>query len=212
MQLLKRVAGIAIVLVVVTVALVLVSASSPASTSTPWPTLKASATPDPADIAAIKTLVDNYFDITGEAAGTFDLSQFPTLFIDDPAIALDNNQTTFVTGIGARVTGFLSYELAFFTDWKQGAEKLEKLQAQLKAEKRAITADDIKSISGPFGSPPSRRQEPMHKTRLVFNSFTIDGSRAIVEYDSPSILQKMFLIKVKDGWRIAGLQNLQEHV
>ena len=212
MTVLRRVVIIAIVFVAVTVALELVSASSPASTPAPWPTLKASATPNPADIAAIKTLVDNYFDITGGAAGTFDLSQFPTLFIDDPAVSLNINQTAFMTRVGAHGTGFLSYELAYFTNWKQGAEKIEKLQAQLKAQGRAMTAEDERSIAGPNGPPAARRQEPMHKTPLIFNSFSIDGSRATVECDSPSVLQKMFLIKVKDGWRIAGIQNLQVHV
>ena len=211
MTVLKRIVGIVIIFVVVTGAIALVSASSPASTSTPWPTLKASATPNPADIKDIKALVDRYYDVGGEAAGTFDLSQFPTFLVDDPTILLDSNQTAFMTRIGAQATGFLSYQLAFFTDWKQGTEKLEKLQAQLKAQGRAMTANDLKSISGPNGPPPSRRHEPVHKTNVIYNNFTVDGSRAIVEFDDGAVTQNMFFVKTMNGWRIAGQHNLQEH-
>jgi hypothetical protein len=209
---LKRIVGAGIVFVLVAGALVIFSASSPTATPDPWPTLKAATTPDPTTIDDIKTLVSRYFDITGEAAGTFDLSPFPSIFIDDSTVTLNSNQIAFMARVGATGTGLLSYELAFFTDWKQGAEKLEQLQTQLKAENRAMTAADLKSISGSNGAPAPRRQEPMHKTMLNFHGFIIDGSRAIVEYESPSVTQKMFLVKIKDGWRIAGLQTLEVHV
>jgi hypothetical protein len=212
MSSLKKVMALIAAFIAVTVVAVLISASSPEPTQPPWPALKGVATPDPTDIADIKTLVDNYYDTTGEAAGTFDLSQFPTIFIDDPSITLNSNQMAFMARVGATGTGLLSYELAFFTDWKQGAERLEQLQTQLKAENRAMTAADLKSISGSDGAPAPRRQEPMHKTMLNFHSFIIDGPRAIVEYESPSVTQKMFLVKIKDGWRIAGLQTLEVHV
>jgi hypothetical protein len=191
--------------------LILSLAATTQPTPAPWPTLKAANTSDPVAISDIKTLVDRYFDVTGEAAGTFDLAQFPTLFINDPTVTLNSSQMAFMARVGATSTGLLSYELAFFTDWKQGAEKLEQLQTQLKAENRAMNAADLKSISGSNGSPAPRRQEPMHKTNLSFHSFTIDGSRAIVEYESPSVTQKMFVVKTKDGWRIAGKHVIWAH-
>jgi len=55
----------------------------------------------------------------------------------------------------------------------------------------------------------SCHHEPVHKTRVTYNSFTIDGSRAIVEFDDVAVTQNMFFVKTKTGWRIAGQHNLQ---
>lgn len=206
MTFLKRLVIVILVLVVVSAAVIFITASS---SSTAWPTLKSSGTANPNDVVGMESLVNKYFDITGEAAGTFDLSQFPSLFINDPSVPLTPYQTDFMNTIGAKGSGVLSYELAFFNDWKQGAERLEKLQAQLKAENRQITESDIKSISGPNGMPAPRRQGPTHKTVVFFNSFTVDGSRAIVNYDCPGLTQEVFLVKTSNGWRIAGIRTLK---
>ena len=212
MSLLKKMGGAGVVLIMLTVVLLLGSASSPTPTPAPWPTLSAAVAPNPTEVAAIKALVDRYYDVTGEAAGTFDVSQFPTLFVDDPAVSLDSNQTAFIARLGAQGSGFLSFEFAYFGNWKQGAEKWEKLQAQAKAQGRQLTAAEVQSLNGPNGLPPSRRQEPVHKTNVTYLNFTIDGTRALVEFDDVAVTQNMFFIKTIDGWRIAGKRVLEVHV
>jgi hypothetical protein len=197
------------------VVVVIISASTPEPTQPPWPTLKGAATPNPTDIADIKTLVNNYYYITAEALGTYDVSQFPTLFIDDPTVALDADQAAYMARVGAKGQGFLSFELERYGYWKQGTEKLEHLQATAKAENRELTQDELNSLIGPNGLPPSRRQGPMPTSKelpITYLNFTIEGSQALVKFDDGAVTQNMFFIKTKNGWRIAGKHNLQVHV
>jgi hypothetical protein len=66
MSSLKKIVALIAAFIAVTVVVVSISASSPEPTQPPCPTLKGAATPNPTDIADIKTLVDNYYDITGK--------------------------------------------------------------------------------------------------------------------------------------------------
>jgi hypothetical protein len=212
MSSLKKVITLIAAFIAVTVVVVLISASSPEPTQPPWPTLKGAATPNPTDIADIKTLVNNYYYITAEAATTFDLLEFPSLFIDDPAVALDANEAAFMARVGATGTGFLSYELAFFTDWKQGTEKQERLQATAKAENRDLTRDEFNSLIGPNGLAANRNQQPVYKISITdYFYFTVDGSQALVKFDDGAVTQGMFFIKTKNGWRIAGKHVIWAH-
>ncbi len=190
------------------------SASAPEPTPAAWPILTPSVTPNQSAVTDIRALVDSYYQITGEAAGTFDVSQFGSLFIDDVAVSLDQNQAALLALAKLPPDGFLSFELARYGEWKQGAEKLEKLLAQRKVEGRQLSATDLQSVNGPNGLPPSRRQEPVKKTDVIYKSFTLDasGKRALVQFDDHAVTQDMFFVKTNEGWRIAGKRNIDVHV
>jgi hypothetical protein len=208
----KKVVTVITTFIILMIVVVSINASSPVSTQPHWPTLKGATIPNPTDVADIKALIDNYYYITGEAATTFDLSQFPSLFIDDPIVALDADQAAYMARVGAKGQGFLSYELAYFGDWKQGAEKQERLQATAKAENRVLTKDEYNSLMGPNGLPPSRNQQPVYKISITdYFYFTVDGSQALVKFDDGAVTLGMFFIKTKDGWRIAGKHVIWAH-
>jgi hypothetical protein len=127
-------------------------------------------------------------------------------------VALDAGQAAFMARVGAKGQGFLSFELAYFGDWKLGTEKLEHLQATAKAENRDLTQDELRSLIGPNGIASGRRKEPVHKTPVTYLNFTIEGSQALVKFDDGAVTQNMFFIKTKNGWRIVGKHGLQVHV
>jgi hypothetical protein len=180
-----------------------------------FPTLNPTAPPDPAEVAAIKAVIDRAYDLDGLAARTFDVSQFPTVYANDPSVQVNGVQAGVVAkarGVqAAAAAGYLDYKLAFYGRWQAGAEQLEQLQAAARAQGRQMTAAELRSVAVDGQPPPPRRTDPMYKTGLRFDNFTIDGSRAEVVFDDGAVLQRAFLLKTATGWKIVGQRPIKIH-
>ena len=182
-----------------------------------YPILNPSGPSDPNEVAAIKAVIDRAYWLDGIAARTFDVSQFATVYVNDPAVQLSSEGADFLARARAghpdapSSSGFLDYKLAFYGHWQVGAERLEQLQARAKAEGREVTATELQAIATGGQPPAPRRTDPMYQTRLRFDSVRIDGQRAEVVFDDGAVLQRMFLVKTPDGWKIAGRRIIQVH-
>src|SRR4051812_13096567 len=77
------------------------------------------APPSPADEATIKAVVDQSFWLDGEAARTVDISQFSTVYANDPSIGPSQEQSELIARVKASNPlavygdGFLDYKRAF---------------------------------------------------------------------------------------------------
>lgn len=184
-----------------------------------YPALNSSGPANPADVAAIKATMERSYWLDGIAARTFDVSQFASVYINDPSVQLSQDEADFIARVrseqpgATQGDGFLAYKLAFYQKWQSGADKLEQLQATATAEGRLVTAAELQSLSTSMdGSlPPPRRTDPMYQTRLRFDSVVTDGNRAEVVYDDGAASQRAFLVNTSGGWRIAGRQILNVH-
>jgi hypothetical protein len=195
----------------ISVVVVSIAASQPPIPQA-WPTLEATTTPNPATVDQLKTLVKRYYELTGNAARTFDVSQFPTILVDDPKISLDTWQVETMAKAHAQGTGMLSYALTFFGNWKQGAEKLEQLEATAKAQGRDLTRQELQIVSDSSAVPAPRRTDPMYLPMLTYQNFVVANNQAEVVFDDGGQTLKFFCVNTKDGWKIAGMRVLSTHV
>ena len=210
---LKKMFAFAIIAILSIGVLMVGVAGASEPTPVPWPIVTSVVTPNSETATELQNLVKRYYDITGQAARIFDVTQFASVFVDAPNVSLDTWQVEAMAQLKAQGSGMLSYELAFFGNWKQGAEKFEQLQATAKAQGRTISSAEMQAISSADGIPPApRRTDPMHKQKVTFLSFSRDGANAIVEFDDGAQNIKFFCINTKDGWKVAGMRVLSTHV
>ncbi len=152
------------------------------------------------------------YELTGNAARTFDTSPFPSVFIDDPKVSLDTWQVETMAKAHAQGIGMLSYELAFFSEWKHGAEQLEQLATKAKAEGREMTRDELQAVNDSSAVPAPRRTDPIYLPTITYSSFVVNGNQAEVIFNNQAQTLKYFCVNTKDGWRIAGIRVLATYI
>jgi hypothetical protein len=172
---------------------------------------EAAVRPSSADIESMKAVIQRSYELRAIAARTFDMSEFSTVFVDDPSVPLTSEQAQLVqkTFPNSSKSGMLSYMTAFYANWRLGADRLEQLQAKAKSEGRELTAQDLQKVQGPVGPP--RRTDPVYADHLRFDDFRLVANRAEVTLDDGAATQVVRLLKTGEGWRIAGFQYLKVH-
>jgi hypothetical protein len=94
---------------------------------------------------------------------------------------------------------------------------MEKITARARAKGREVTAADYQNIPGvvdPLVPPPQRAQDASNllmERNLTFQEIIVDGKRALTTYDDGVSLIQAFLVKIQDGWKVAGRKNLRVH-
>lgn len=182
----------------------------PPSTYTPMPTdtpLPPHPPADAADAAAIKAVVERAYELRGIAARTFDISQFDTVYVNDPSTPLSEGQLSFIREVLPHVQarignldatpGALDFWRVRFLHWQLGAERLEQRQQ----------GTPVSPQEAPLGPP--RRTDPMHKPYLRINDIKVEGDRAEVVLDDGAWIMRLFLVRTREGWRIAGERELK---
>jgi len=177
--------------------------------------------PDTADAQQIMRTIQRAYELEAKAACTFDISEFPTVFINDPrGGALDPSTAEFVrdvlNGPSLPAPGYLDYKVAYYQWWAEGAARWEALQARAAAEGRNLTQDEMASLvdskgrmAGPRGCPGP--EAGGSKIDLEFLSLHINGDVASVVFDDGPRTNQMTLVKVNHQWYIAGNRILALH-
>lgn len=184
----------------------------------PPPTPEATDTPLPPtppatsnDIIAIQEVIQRAYHLRAVAARTFDTSQFHTVYTNDSQTRLAPEYEAFVRAtavplVGPRMPvvasppGALDYFRAYFAYWQLGAERLQ--QRQL--------GTPVSAREGPVG--PGPRDDPISaQPRLDFKGIWVTGNRAEAVVDSPSVLERYYLVKTPEGWRISRQDVLRAH-
>jgi hypothetical protein len=181
-------------------------------TPAPWPTLALATTPDKTTSDTLKELAGRYYDVRGEAARTFDVTAFPTVFVDDPTVSLDKWQIEIMAKAKVSSGGMLTFELVFYGTWKAGADKLAQVAANAKAQGRELNANDIAEANAVSSMAAPPRTGPVFRPPLTFNNISVSGKQAIIEFDDAGQTLKFFCVNTKDGWRIAGMRVLSTHI
>jgi hypothetical protein len=188
-----------------------------------WPTVKPTSTLDPADESAIKSVIEHSYELKASAGQTFDISQFNTVYTNDPLVPLNAEQAEFLKNVrnahpgvadtvqGMSSDGWLAFKIAQTLNWKRGAEALEQLEANARAKGSDVTAEDYSSITNVVGMPSPRQNVTIDKTTIIYQELKVDGTHADVVYDDGAALARAFLVKTAAGWRIAGVRAIDIH-
>lgn len=164
----------------------------------------------------IMQTVESAYDIEVEAAHTFDFSKFPTVFINDPRfpVSLSTLQVVreMTDNLSLESAGYLDYKMAYYSWRREGALRLEKLEAKANAENRSLTQDEIQSLTDKYGrTAPGRTIEIKRKTPIKFLSMAIydNISYAIID-DGPRTVE-LVLVLIDNRWHIAGINGISIH-
>jgi hypothetical protein len=176
-------------------------------------TTSASVTPVTPESKEIMQRIETAYDIEAEAAYSFDLADFPSMYINDPRYEVNLQSLEFVRDITHNPTlksaGYLDYKTAYFTWWKEGTERFDALQDKAKSENREVTQDEIKSlIDSKWQMPPARAKTPIREISLRFISISIENDIATVYLHDGTRTVVMVLILVDKQWYIAGLRGI----
>ncbi len=173
--------------------------------------------PDTPEARQIQATINRAYELMAIAARTFDVSEFPTVFVDTPDYELSDRQREAISQmLGPKAVenaGYLTAMQAYYIAWGEGATRLDKALEKAEAEHRQITADEMQETVKANGGrvPTLARQDPISKTKLKFESIEINGNKAIVRYDDGAALQEAVLVKIKGQWFIAGIKPIWVH-
>jgi hypothetical protein len=173
--------------------------------------------PNTSDGKLIQEVVKKSYDVEAVAARTFDLSSFPSIFVNDQRGGnLSPTTIDFIRSVSEVVPssyyGYLDYKIAYYSWWKLGAQKFEALQTKALQENRDLTEDEKKSLidaKGRVAMP--RSQEIQIPIELQFISIELKDDEAIVVFDDGLRTSQMILVKIKNQWYIAGNKFLSVH-
>ncbi len=146
--------------------------------------------------------------IEQKAGHDFDLSKFSDVFINDPRGGpLAPSTIEFIESVFTErktTYGYLDYKLAYYTWWGGGAEKLDKIFAEMEKENRKMKADEIQSLFDNHNrmAAPRLKGEITEK-QYYFSSIDINGDVAVAIFDAAPYTNKMTLVKVNGQWLIA---------
>lgn len=194
----------------------------------PWPSLRPTGSADLALVQQFEDLINRADEVNGKAATTFDMTDFPLLYVDDPAVPLSRDQAKYFKEIKANQNGlnnlikgegWLSYEQAAILNMGSGARAYQ-VQATLAAQGRTMSADDYRRVGAPVPAPGvTPTPLPMmqvygdpngYKFKVSFKSVTVETTRAEVTYiySDDGKTTHTFLVNTAAGWRIAGSRRL----
>lgn len=186
-----------------------------------WPSI-AGGEPDSSQMGSLKAALVRVNKAEGPAALNFDLSQLPSVLVDDSAIPLTSEQAKFlqqvreVQGTDAATelsgNGYLTYMKAFYLNWKRGAEGWERIEAKAKAKGRDVPTDEVKAISGVVGFPHTRNNPKDFTSAEDFKNpdyyhieqAKTNGNWADVTYTAGAMHDRVFFVMTSAGWKEAG--------
>jgi hypothetical protein len=164
--------------------------------------------PDTEDAKEIIKTVERAYKIEAQAALTFDFSDFPTVFINDPRFPMGPYTLETIRDLthnpSLETAGYLDYKLAYYTWSRDEILHLEALQEKAKKENRNLTEEELQSLRDSKGrTPPARAEGPLKLIPLNFMSLEINGDIATAILDDGPTVTKITLVLVDGQWYIA---------
>jgi hypothetical protein len=174
--------------------------------------------PDTPEAKKIMKTIEDAYNIEVEAAHTFDLKKFPTVFMNDPRYPMAPATLQVVRemtdNLSLESAGYLDYKLAYYTWWGEGAVLQETLKAKAKAENRKLTKEEKQSLTDQYGRTAPLRPEGSSTTRknpVRFISMEVNDDIALVVIDDGPRTVELTLVLVDNHWYIAGIKGISIH-
>jgi hypothetical protein len=174
--------------------------------------------PNTPEAKQIMATMNRAYQVLGTTSQSFDVSEFPNVFVDTEDYQLtDEQQKTVAEALSLSVTevqkaGYLSAMQAKYISRGRGAKLLQAALEKARAENRELTATEFQEIvKANQGQMPSGNPITGNKTVLTFESIEINGEKAIVRYDDGAALQEAILVKQEGRWLIASIVPIWVH-
>jgi hypothetical protein len=158
--------------------------------------------------------IEKAYDVEARAAYTFDFSKFPDVFINDSRFLLDyerlENAREMSRNPALESAGWLDYKMAQYS-WKRDTILLsEAVHAKAKAENRALTPDERKSLEEPWGGRlvPARVKSPVGTAKAAYFSLEIIKDVAVVRLKRGAYYSEVTLVLVDKKWYVAYVEHL----
>jgi len=178
--------------------------------------------PDTEEAQEIQATILQAYKLYDIAGRTFDASQFPSVFVNDPDVPLTRDQRERLQewfGAVPENAGYLTYVIACYTDFTRGAKLFEEAMANARAKGRDyLTPDEWRRIVELHGGrPPAPRLQPsmtvedaqeMQKTLMRYDLIDVEDDKARVIFDDGATLNKATLVRRGGKWYIAGVERL----
>ena len=172
--------------------------------------------PNTPEAKEIMRTVEKAYEIEIEAAHTFDLSKFSTVFINDPRFDVSSGTLETIRELtnnpSLESAGWLDYKMAYHS-WRIGSTlHAESVQAKAKEENRDLTVDEKKSLVDSHGRiAPVRAQGSIRKLALKFLSVDVNGDIALVVVNDGPTTVELTMVLVDGKWYIAGFRGISVH-
>jgi len=182
-------------------------------TPTPPPSVIATSIPDTKEAKEIIKTLESSYAIEAEAASEFDISKFPTIFINDPRFNVDPATLEVVRQLTNQPelesAGWLDYKVAYYS-WRINATlKAEAVKEKAKSEKRQLTAQEKDSLSDPWGrTAPARPLKSTRNNPLRFMSMNVNDDIAVVLLNDGMVTAEWTLVLIEGKWYIAGFRGI----
>ena len=159
----------------------------------------------------VKEIIDTIeraYDIEVEAAYTFDLSKFPTVFINAPRFPVSPGTLETVRQLtlnpALESAGWLDYKMAFYS-WRRDSTLFsEAVQVKAKAENRDLTEEERKSLRDPWGrTAPARSESPIRSIAINYLTIEINNDTATVTLRRGIYHSELKLVLVDGRWYFA---------
>ncbi len=172
--------------------------------------------PDTLEAKEVMKTIERAYDIEVEAAYTFDLSKFPTVFINDPRFPVSQGTLETIRQLtnnpSLESAGWLDYKMAYYSWTKDAILHSEAVYEKAKKENRELTANEKKSLIDSKGRmAPARSESPKKKIDVSFFSVETNKDIAIAIIDDGPRTLQLTLVLVDKQWYIAAYKGLAVH-
>ena len=172
--------------------------------------------PDTLEAKEVIQAAERAYDTEAEAAYTFDTTKFSDVFINDPRFPVSASTLETVreltNNLSLESAGYLDYKIAYYSWIINATTHAEKIKEKAKAENRALTEEERKSLIDNNGRiAPARSQSPTRSLPLNILSVKINNDIATVVLDDGPWTLEMYLVLVDKKWYVAGVKALAFH-
>jgi len=186
--------------------------------------------PDTEDARQIQDTILRAYELYEIAGRTYDVSEFPEVFADDPRAPPTTDQRQRLEewfGPVPEDAGYLTYVTGCYTMVAQSDRLFEEAWAKARAEGRDhllpqdyLTPEEwgeIQESNRPIPPPPPAPPRPSVSVEEVvdsirqntrFDSLVIEDDKAIVLFDDGAVLNEATLVRSAGKWYIAGVKRL----
>jgi hypothetical protein len=190
----------------------------------------AAGVPDTEDARQIQATIWRAYELYEIAGRTYDVSEFPEVFADDPRVPLTRDQRELLEewfGPVPEDAGYLTYVTGCYTEVAESDRLFEEAWARARAEGRDhlvpqdyLTPEEwseIQESNRPIPPPPPAPPRPSvtieevaHSIRdnTRFDSVVINDNQATVLFDDGATLNEATLVRSAGKWYIAGVKRL----
>lgn len=168
------------------------------------------------DVDAIKTLIDHAQDANVIGLQTLDTSRYSTAYSNDSCVPLDAERADYVrqirqrfgTEFGMETDGWLAFKTAQIVD-RRGGISSEQLRQQTGTAAQAGVMPESRDSTRGQTPTPVPQAITTRKIPIRYDEILSDGDRAEVVYSPGGSVRRAFLVRMPDGWRIAGEQIIK---